>query len=381
MASTGAVAPGPVNLHQLVERQIEQIVAALLVDQHFARVAHDLLHGVDIQAVARDARRLVVFRDDLAEAAGIALRAFDHALLVAFGLLVQARRRALGLRHDVVGIGLAFVFLALAVLPGFYRIVERGLHLLRRLRILHRDLADADARVITIENFLHQLLRIARDLRAALVEHEVHRVLADDFAYRGFRRLQHAVFGRAVLEQIFLRVLHHVLHGKLDVDDVGVIGEHQRFLGHLALAAVARSDFDRAHLRQIDDFRGLDRIRQMPVRSRLRFLDKLAEAQHHAALARIDDIKAAREPHQDNQPDQDAGAAAELRESGAARRATAAAALAPEQRTDLLIEVAHQFVEVRRTLILAAAAPPLRIVERHQYAEQALPATGDKAAK
>jgi hypothetical protein len=83
---------------------------------------------------------LAVLGEHLAEARGLALGRGDHALLVAVGFLHQAGGRTFGLRDHVVGVGLAFVLLALAVLAGLDRIVEGGLHLLGRLGVLHRDL-------------------------------------------------------------------------------------------------------------------------------------------------------------------------------------------------------------------------------------------------
>ena len=77
-------------------------------------VAVDLLHGVDVHAVARHLRRLLVFGEHRREALRVALGLRDDARLVALGLLAQARRRALRLRDHVAGVGLAFVLQAVA---------------------------------------------------------------------------------------------------------------------------------------------------------------------------------------------------------------------------------------------------------------------------
>ena len=74
-----------------------------------------------------------------AEARRVALGAL-HDLACSRRLPDQARRHAARLRHDVVGVGLALVLLPLAVLAGLDRVVERGLHLLRRLHALQGDL-------------------------------------------------------------------------------------------------------------------------------------------------------------------------------------------------------------------------------------------------
>ena len=62
-----------------------------------------------------------------------------------------------GTGAHIVGIALAFVFLTLAVLSRFHRVIECRLHLLRRLRVLHRHFADIDAGSVAVENFLRPL--------------------------------------------------------------------------------------------------------------------------------------------------------------------------------------------------------------------------------
>ena len=95
-----------------------RLLAALLVDQDLARVAEHRLHHVEIQAVARHRRAPSLYSTRIcAEARRVALGALRRrSALVAVRLLDQPRRRAARARHDVVGVGLAFVLLALAVL-------------------------------------------------------------------------------------------------------------------------------------------------------------------------------------------------------------------------------------------------------------------------
>src|SRR6266581_2661929 len=93
-------------LHDLVERQVQQAAGAAVVHHDLVGRGQDLLHGVDVDALAGDGRRLRVLGEHLLEARGVALGARDHALLVALGLLQQARRRAARARNDVVRIGL-----------------------------------------------------------------------------------------------------------------------------------------------------------------------------------------------------------------------------------------------------------------------------------
>ena len=245
----------------------------------------------------------------LAEARGIALGGGNQALLVTFGLLQQPGRRTMGLGDHVVGVGLAFVFLPFLVLTGFHRVVERGLHLLGRLGVLHGHLGNQDARLVTVEDFLHQRRGLDGNLLAAFVEHEVHLALADDLANRRFRHLHHRFIRHAVVEDVIDRILENVLDGKLDVDDVFVIGQHQRFFQHLVALAAAIADFERAHAGNIDQLMRLNRVRQTPAQAGLSAFLVAAELQHQAALRGIDDVKTAGEPEQQHDGNQEANSA------------------------------------------------------------------------
>src|SRR5688572_20546683 len=105
-------------LHDLVERQVEQVPAAAVVHHDLAGRGEHRLHGLDVDALARHRRRLGVLGEHLLEARGVALGVGDHALAVALRLLAEPRRSAARARDDVVGVGLALVFLPLAVLAG-----------------------------------------------------------------------------------------------------------------------------------------------------------------------------------------------------------------------------------------------------------------------
>ena len=139
------------------------------------------------------------------------------------------------------------------------------MHLLGRLGILQRDVDDRDARIVAVDNLLHQLLGVLGDLLLAFIEHEVHFRFADDFTHRGLGRLQHHLAGVAVVEQPGLGIFQAKLHRKLDVDDVLVVGQHQGFLEHLGLDVVAVADFDLPQGLHVDDLVALDRIRQAPL--------------------------------------------------------------------------------------------------------------------
>ena len=171
--------------------------------------------------------------------------------------------------------------------------------------------------------------------------------------------------GLRVVEEVVLGALEVVLHRELDVDDVLVVGQHQRFLVDLVLRRVAVADLDGPHLREVDELDRLDRERQVPARARLRGLGVLAEARDDAAAAFVDDVEAAREP------DDERRARRACRRRRSARPAPAAAppsppsrlALAAEELVHPAIDVAPDLVEIGRAA--AAALAPLRIVQRH----------------
>src|SRR5687767_1899323 len=58
---------GTVALHQLVEREVEQIPIIVGIDHHFAGAPHHRLDGVDVQALACHFRSLLVFTQKLQE--------------------------------------------------------------------------------------------------------------------------------------------------------------------------------------------------------------------------------------------------------------------------------------------------------------------------
>ena len=220
-----------------------------------------------------------------------------------------------------------------------------------------------------VERALHEIARLLRDLLAALVEREIHLRPADDLADRGLGDDLDDLLRAAVVEDEVLRRHEVVLHRELDVDDVLVLGEHRRFLGVAIRRRVAIAEFDRAHLREIDELDRLDRRRQVPARAGERRLGVLAEAGDDAPTALVDDVEAAREPHHHDQSDEQPEAAAELAQAGRLRpaAAAAAAAAATEDPGEALIEVAPQLVEVGGPLVAAApssaAATPLGIVK------------------
>src|SRR5690606_24353884 len=87
-STTGSAAAA---VDHLVQRQIEQVVLPVLAGhQHLAGIAEDLLHGVQIQALASHLGRLAVFAYQLGEAVGLTLGARYHLVAVTVGVLDQA---------------------------------------------------------------------------------------------------------------------------------------------------------------------------------------------------------------------------------------------------------------------------------------------------
>ncbi len=159
--------------------------------------------------------------------------------------------------------------------------------------------------------------------------------MADDLAHGGFGYRFHGSFGILNVEEIVADGARPDFpeHREIDVDNVLVAGQHQAFLGHLTHGCAAAHVFHRAHA-NIDLVdaqgrrreRGLDRIGQMIVQSRLHFAREFAEAQHHAELVGLDSKEAGKSPeHDHSQRDQGDTPATEVAGQYAAQPILAAA--------------------------------------------------------
>src|SRR5690606_1669104 len=253
--------------HQLVEREIKQVVALAAVDQHLRRIGEDLLHGLDVQALARDTRGLLVFLEHLHEALGIALGARDRARAVALGLLLEPGRHTLRPRHDVVGVGDPVIDQALPVLRRLVGVREGLLDLLRWLDLLDGDVDHGGAEAVAVEDRLHQRKRVARDQVLLLVQHAVDPRAADHLAHRGLAGLADDLAGlsaQVVVEEIVARRADAELHRELHVDDALVTGQHERLAQVLVARIAPIPDLDGAQLLGADELVNLDRVRQPP---------------------------------------------------------------------------------------------------------------------
>ena len=173
---------------------------------------------------------------DRDEAIGIALRAGDDLGAIGVGVLADLRRGATRLWQNIIAVGFRLVAQPRAVGERALHVAERFDDGSRRIDLGELDLSDIDPGAIGIEDPLQQLLRIRLDLAAALGERVGDLGLADDFAHRAFGRRLHRGVGRPDVEQKGPRVLDHPKHGEVDVDDVLVTGQHQRFFGLLTTA-------------------------------------------------------------------------------------------------------------------------------------------------
>src|SRR5262249_1665175 len=145
-----------------------------------------------------------------------------------------------------------------------------------------------------------------------------------------------------------------------------------------------QTDFERSQREHVDHFVRLDGPRHAPAKTRGGGFTEPAEGGHDANLAFLDDVEAAAEPDHERRSQHGEHAEARATRIGPEPTATAAivatAAAAPtEQSVQAAVEIAPQFIEIRRTFFAgpllvawivlavagAATAPPLRIIERH----------------
>ena len=113
----------------------------------------------------------------------------------------------------------------------------------------------------------------------------------------------------------------------------------------------------------------------MPAQARPGDFRKFTQAQHHAVLALVDDVKTAGKPDTGDQCDQHYGTAAYLsgrhRRAGVAARRPFAATAFAEQAAEFFLNVTPHFIQIGRPLVAAGLFTPLRIVDRHQRIQHA----------
>ena len=184
---------------ELIERQVQEVVAAFGVHEHLRRRPQDLLERLDVQALARNVRRLLVFGEDLREPVRLALRVRDHLLSIGLCFLAPPLGLAARSRQDFVRVGLRFENASLAVLAGPDRILHGLLDLASGNSASDQvHFVDRDPGVVRVERGLQQILSLLRDLGAPVGQDEIEHVAADHLADRARgRRLERRLPGRA----------------------------------------------------------------------------------------------------------------------------------------------------------------------------------------
>ena len=163
------------------------------------------------------------------------------------------------------------------------------------LGILHIDTGNQKPGFIAIQNILDQLLNAVGNIGPALREHKIHFVFTDDFAYCTFRRLAQSDIRIYDIEKIITSVLDLVLHGKLYINDVFILGKHERFTLYPCRRLAASAGTTVAN-RGITDSLDIDNLYtlgepRIPMQARHGGLVVLTELQYDTAFAFINNIK------------------------------------------------------------------------------------------
>src|SRR5690242_16187911 len=116
---------------------------------------------------------------------------------------------------------------------------------------------------------------------------------------------------------------------KIDIDDVLIAGQHQRFLRHIAHGATTaqiEADVDLVDAQRMRRQHGLDRVGQVIIQPRRHFAHEFAETQHHAELIGLDPEESGEAPqHYSRHCDQGKAAAAKIARHQSAQPVLAAA--------------------------------------------------------
>src|SRR5262249_26157166 len=278
----------------------------------------------------------------------------DGLLAISLGRLRDLRGASARLGHHAIGVGLRFILGALGVRARGLHVTERVDHLGGGVDLLQLHLADLHAGAIVIEGALHQVVHGALDGLARAGENRLDLRTTDHLAHGTFGDRLHGAFGVVDVENVLAHAigLDQPEHGKIDILDVRVAGEHQALFRYVAHggAAPAVVDEPHAHVDPVDagDLRyddGLYRIRQVIIEPRIGVPGVFAEAEHDAALVGLDLEEAGDGPdHQHRKRDEHEALAAEP---------------AGQHRLELVLAAPQQFLEIgrRRSARLRAGAP------------------------
>ena len=155
------------------------------------------------------------------------------------------------------------------------------------------------------------------DCRAP-VENRLDVRVSDHRAHDAFADRFHRAFGLLHVEEVVADMagLDLPQHREIDVDDVLIACQHQRFLRHIAHGAATakiETDVDFIHAQRMRLQHGLDRVGQVIIQPGRHLAHELAEAEHHAELIGLDAEESGKAPqHHRGHRDQGETAAAEI---------------------------------------------------------------------
>src|SRR5215469_11355888 len=362
-----AVAPGrrrartlaPAQGGQREVRQDTTLALRRFVDDNLVTVLEDLLHRFEVEPLQRYILCRFEGVVDRKETIGVALRLIDDLLAIAFRLLLDPHGIAPRPRDDVVAIGFRLVAQPLAIgecpLHVAKRVDDRG----RGVDFLQLQLSDFDPGAVGIEDALQEMMRLGLDLAPPFGQCLSDRGLADHLAHRALG----SGFDRRVrvsdVEEVSLSVLDYPEDREVDVDDVLIAGEHQRFFRQLTASDAAGGralcgavpdlgSVDAGHARREHLF---DRGGKMVIESGLGGSVVGAEPQHDPHLVRQNAVEPACQP---DDGDNDRGERNPATGAQAARQHAPETVLAPSQQ---LLEIGRPSARTGAAAAAAVAAP------------------------
>ena len=141
-------------LDDLIQRQVQQIIALFHVNQDLAGIAQDRFHGFKIHALPRYIRRLLIGLQDLGETTDITFRSCDYLGLISIGIFGNTRCATACLGNNLIGVGFGFIDQAVLIFTGTNGVEEGFLYLFGWLGVLKIYTSYKKAVVITVKNGL-----------------------------------------------------------------------------------------------------------------------------------------------------------------------------------------------------------------------------------
>ena len=186
------------------QRQIRHDAGSLGagIDDGLVGAGKNVLHRIEIHALAGHVGRLLVLLVDLQEARGLALGVGHDLGAIGLGILSDLRGAAPRFRDHAIGVGLRLVLHALEIGPGGLDVAEGVDHLRRVVGLLQLHLLYLNTGVVGVERLLHQLLHLGLNGVPAAGDDRLDIVAANDLAHCAFRHCLHGAFGILNIEKI-----------------------------------------------------------------------------------------------------------------------------------------------------------------------------------